>query len=79
MTTLLSIRIQESVLQNLKVNAERLQLTQTEYIRQAIEKMNHDTEKADRRKRLQRASLKVQGESLKVNAEFSELEDDPEA
>lgn len=79
MPSLISIRINPELLQATKANANRLHLSQTEYIRQAIEMMNKKTEKEMRRKRLQEASLLVRQESMTINAEFSEIEDDPKA
>ncbi len=79
MTSLVSVRINEELLQAMKANAHQLHLSQTEYIRKAIELMNDETQRRERKKRLKNASLLVRKESMKVNAEFSEIEDDPEA
>jgi len=64
---------------NKKTNAQLLQLSQTEYIRQAIELMNQETERQAREKRLKKASLLTIEESMKINAEFSGVDDEPEA
>jgi hypothetical protein len=79
MTTLVSIRMKEELLQEMKMSAQLLHLSQTEYIRKAIELMNNQTEKAAREKRLKKASLLTREESMKVNAEFSRIDDEPEA
>ena len=77
MTSLISIRLDDELLTNMKVNANFLHLSQTDYVRKAIEHMNHETELQERKKRLRNASLRVREESMKVNAEFSEIEHDP--
>jgi Arc/MetJ-type ribon-helix-helix transcriptional regulator len=79
MTSLVSIRVNDKLLQAMKANAHRLHLSQTDYIRKAIERMNSETERQERKKRLKNASLRVRKESMKVNAEFTEIEHDPEA
>ncbi len=79
MTSLISIRLNDDLLQATKANAHRLHLSKTEYVRKAIELMNRETEKQARRKQLQSASLRVRDESMSINSEFSEIENDPEA
>lgn len=78
MTALVSIRMDDELLQELKGKAELLHVSQTDYIRRAIRYMNKHIEKRERKKRIQRASLLCREESMKVNAEFSEIEHDPE-
>ncbi len=77
MTSLVSISLNDGLLQEIKANAHLLHLSQTNYIRKAIENMNHEIEKQERKKRLKKASLRVRKESMKINAEFSEIERDP--
>lgn len=79
MTSLISIRLKDELLQDMKAKARALHLSQTNYIRQAIERMNTEIEHQERTKRLQQASLRVREESMKVNAEFSKIENDPNA
>lgn len=79
MTSLVSIRIDSKLLLTMKANAHLLEVSQTDYIRRAIELMNKKIEKEEKSKQLQAASLRVRGESMKINAEFGEFEDDPEA
>ena len=78
MTSLVSIRLNDTLLQSMKANAHRIHLSQTDYIRKAIQLMNCETEGVERKKRLKNASLRVRKESMKINAEFSEIEHDPE-
>jgi hypothetical protein len=79
MTSLISIRLNDKLLQTAKANARRLRLTQTDYIRKSIELMNESIEKKEREKRLKNASLKVRKESMRVNEEFDRIEYDPES
>ncbi|EKD78097.1 MAG: hypothetical protein ACD_42C00043G0003 [uncultured bacterium] len=77
MTSLISIRLDENLLRSTKNKARLLHLSQTEYIRRAIEQMNKKTEQLARRRRLKHASLRVRKESLKINTEFDDVEYDP--
>lgn len=79
MTGQISIRVNDKTLEALKANAHLLHLSQTEYIRKAIEQMNTEIEKQERKNRLKNASLLVRKESMRINAEFSEIENDPKA
>lgn len=79
MSSLLSIRINDILLKALKANARLLQISQTEYIRQSIELMNQEIKRQERDEQLKQASLLVREESMKINAEFSEIEHDPSA
>lgn len=79
MTSMISIRINDDILQEAKLNAHLLHLSQADYIRKAIEKMNKEIESQERKRRLKNASLLVRKESMKINHEFSEIERDPES
>jgi predicted transcriptional regulator len=59
--------------------ADVLNLSRSEYIRRAVEEMNRKTRARLRARRLAQASLKVRKESMRVNAEFSAIERDPDA
>jgi len=58
--------------------AESLGVTRAEYIRRAIDRMNHETARAQRARDLMTASKKVRAESARVNAEFDVIEGDVE-
>lgn len=75
---LVSIRLNDEQLAKLKTRAQILHLTQTEYIHTAINHMNHEAEKIERSQKLKEASLKVRKESMKINAQFAEIERDIE-
>lgn len=58
--------------------ADSLGVSRAEYIRRAIDRMNHETARARRARDLMTASKKVRAESAHVNAEFDEIEGDVE-
>jgi hypothetical protein len=59
--------------------ANRLGISRAEYIRRAIDRMNHETARAERARALVNASKKVRAESARVNAEFDAIEEDVKA
>jgi len=71
------MRLPDELLRELDKRAAELDLPRTEYIRRAIRAMNVAIDDVKRRERLQRASLKVRAESMKVNAQFAALERAP--
>ena len=73
-----SMRLPDGLLRELDKRAAELDIPRTEYIRRAILAMNRAIEDAKRRERLQRASLRVRAESMKVNAEFAAFERAPD-
>ncbi len=78
MASLVSIRLDDQLFQEMKAKANILHLSQTDYIRKAIEHMNNEIKMRERSQRLKQASLSVREESMKINAEFSEIDHDPE-
>jgi hypothetical protein len=72
-----SLKLPDELLETSGRCAEALQIPRAEYIRRAIERMNKETQKSLRAKRLAEASKKVREESMKVNAEFAAVEQDP--
>jgi len=58
--------------------AESLGVSRAEYIRRAIDRMNHETARVQRARDLINASKKVRAESARVNAEFDAIEGDVE-
>jgi len=79
MKSLVSVRLSTEVIKEMKTNARKLHMSQTDYVRTAIELMNDRAERRERNKRLKKASMAVRAESMKVNAEFSDIEVDPDA
>ncbi len=77
--TSLSLRLPDELLHDVDEFAQQLHIPRAEYVRKALEQMNMAVAAQRRRTRLMETSLKVRKESMKVNAEFSVLEDAPNA
>ena len=75
----ISLKLPDEILEMSGRYAEALSLSRAEYIRRAIDRMNRETRAAFRANRLADASRKVRKESMRVNAEFSAIEKDPNA
>ena len=73
----ISLRMPDDFLHEVDVFAEELHLPRAAYVRKALERMNAFVAGERRRKRLMEVSLKVRSESMRVNAEFNEIEDCP--
>ncbi|MEI6705269.1 MAG: CopG family transcriptional regulator [Deltaproteobacteria bacterium] len=71
----ISLRMPDDFLHEVDIFAEELHLPRAAYVRKALERMNAVVAEERLRKRLMEVSLKVRNESMKVNAEFSEIED----
>ena len=77
--TTLSLRLPDDLLREVDTFAEQLHIPRAAYVRKALEQMNAAVAAQHRRARLMEASLKVRAESMRVNAEFDEIEDVPHA
>jgi metal-responsive CopG/Arc/MetJ family transcriptional regulator len=75
----ISLKLPEDLLEASERCAKALGIPRAEYIRRAIERMNHEAEARLRAERLAGASRKVGKESMRVNAEFARIERDPDA
>ncbi len=75
----ISMRIEDELLAEVTSQARALHMTRTEYLRRAIAEMNEKVAHDRRRQRLQEASWKVRQESMRVNLEFADIEDVPDA
>ena len=75
----ISLRLSDKLLDNSRRCAKALRLSRAEYIRQAIERMNRQTLAQLRAARLAEVSQRVRKESMRVNAEFASMEEDPDA
>jgi predicted transcriptional regulator len=75
--TTISIRLQDDVLSEVDKIARELNVPRTEYLRRAILAMNRKVSEDKRRTRIMKLSNRVRKESIRVNAEFSEVEHDP--
>jgi predicted transcriptional regulator len=74
----ISLKLSDDLAKESGECARALNLTRAAYIRQAIEKMNQETQTRLRARRLADASHKVREESMRVNAEFAAIERDPD-
>jgi metal-responsive CopG/Arc/MetJ family transcriptional regulator len=75
----ISIRLPEHLLCEIDQRSKDLNIPRTEYVRKALERLNRDIASEQRRAHLIQVSQRVRNESMGVNAEFSEVEDDPES
>jgi predicted transcriptional regulator len=75
--TTVSIRLPEHVLNEVDKIAKDLNVPRTAYLRQAILSMNSKVKEERRRARVMNISRRVRKESMRINAEFSEVEHDP--
>jgi len=75
----ISVRLPEHLLNEIDQRAKELNMPRAEYVRKALEHLNTDVAAQQRRTHLMKVSQRVREESMKVNAEFSEGEDDPES
>lgn len=74
-----TINIPDNILLEADKNATSLHMKRSEYIRKALEDLNKQILKNQRYVRLQYLSKLVRDESMRANAEFEEIEHDPEA
>jgi predicted transcriptional regulator len=75
--TTISIRLTDDILNEVDKIAKDLRVPRTAYLRQAILSMNSRVKEERRRARIMKLSRRVRKESMRVNAEFSEVENDP--
>lgn len=75
----ISLKLSNDLLEASGACARALRLSRAEYIRRAIERMNRETWAQLRAQRLAEVSHKVRDESMRVNAEFAAIEQDPDA
>jgi predicted transcriptional regulator len=75
--TTISIRLPDNLLGEVDRIAKDLNVPRTAYLRQAILSMNSKVKEERRRTRVMKLSRRVRKESMRINAEFSEVEHDP--
>ena len=75
--TTISIRLSDNVLNEVDKIAKDLNVPRTVYLRQAILTMNSKVKEDRRRARVMKLSRRVRKESMRINAQFSEVEHDP--
>ncbi len=77
--TTVSLRLPDELIKEAEKRARELKVPRAEYIRRAIAALNAQVIAENRRRRMMEASLRVRGESMRVNAEFDAIEDAPDA
>ena len=75
--TTISIRLPDDMLNEVDKIAKDLNVPRTAYLRQAILSMNSKVKEDRRRARIMEVSRRVRNESMRVNAEFSKVENGP--
>ena len=75
----ISIRLPKQLLKKTDELVRELKIPRTEYVRMAIEHVNKEVEVELRRSHLMNVSQRVREESMKINAEFNEVENDPQS
>jgi metal-responsive CopG/Arc/MetJ family transcriptional regulator len=75
--TTITIRVPDEMLHEIDKRASDLQIPRAVYVRKALERMNKGVVAEQRRQRLMEVSCRVREESMRINAEFSEIEHDP--
>jgi len=75
----IALKLPEELLSESARFARALQLSRAEYIRLAIRRLNRKTAARLRDVRLAEVSRRVREESMRVNAEFTAIEHDPDA
>ncbi|MEI7637108.1 MAG: ribbon-helix-helix domain-containing protein [Syntrophus sp. (in: bacteria)] len=75
----ISIRLPEQLLNEADERAKELRIPRAEYVRKALEYLNKEMGAQRRRVHLMKVSQRVREESMKVSAEFNEVDNDPES
>lgn len=76
--SIITIRLSDKLCKELDDIVHAEHISRTEYIRRAIECMNKKILSRKQTERLKKLSLQVRNESMRINAEFDEIEHDPE-
>jgi predicted transcriptional regulator len=72
----ISIRLPDDILKEVDKIAKDLNVPRAAYLRQAILSMNSKVKEDRQRARIMKLSRRVRKESMRINAEFSEVEHD---
>jgi metal-responsive CopG/Arc/MetJ family transcriptional regulator len=72
--TIISIRLPNKVLLETDSLAKVNYMSRAEYIRCAIEGMNHKIMTRERAQQLKKASLRVRKQSMRINREFDRIQ-----
>lgn len=74
----ISLNVTEKELEEAERLSDALGISRAAYIRRAIETFNRSAAAEVRAQRLADASQRVRAESMRINAEFSAIETDPD-
>ncbi len=74
--SIVSVRLPDDLLSQTKLSCKVLHLYTTKYIHKALSEMNRAVLAEQCKNELRAASLRVRADSMAVNAEFAEIEDD---
>ncbi len=74
----ISLRLPNSLLEEIDEMAKELKVSRAEYIRRALESSNEEIHRRMLKARFFDASQKVRKDSVKINKEFAGIEHDPE-
>ena len=74
----ISLRLPETLVEQISRLAKAQHIPRSEYIRRALERMNREVEAELRRARMAEASRRLRKESMAVNAEFDAIEREPQ-
>lgn len=77
--TSITLRLPDNIVHKIDANAHTLHVSRSEYIKKAITQLNYELQEYERKQKLVSASQRVRQESIKINAEFAAIENDPEA
>jgi Arc/MetJ-type ribon-helix-helix transcriptional regulator len=72
----ITIRLPEKILNEVNMRANSLHVSRSEYIKKSIERMNNELRNGERKAHLIKASQKVRENSMIINSEFDEINDD---
>lgn len=72
--TTLTIRLPDTLVEEVDAKAKLLHMPRSEYVRMAISRMNREVTAEERSKRLRSLSGRVREESMRVCAEFDAVE-----
>lgn len=73
----LTIRLNDTIFDEIKIRAKKLNISRSEYIRKSIENMNTKLKQEERRSKILNASKLIKKDSMNVNSDFSKVECDP--
>ncbi len=74
--SVITVRLPDGLLHALDDSAQTLHLPRSEYIRKAIEAMNKEILDTKIKKKMAKASLRVRENSMRINREFGDIEDE---